>query len=442
VLNVLENEQLDALASHKASPAYGLHAAGVLITPDEYTAGCVPLMYVSSSQTMATQFYKDDVEALGLVKLDLIGSKTATAVKIACELAGVSPAEFPLNDKKTFAALRAGKVTGVFQLEGGTNARVTKQVKPRTVKDIIDIVTLGRPAVLDSGATDAYVSRRHGKSPTPPRHQIIVEETKDTYGVILYQEQALSVMKRLGLTVEEMEKARKAIKASNEYIGNARKVMKDLREKISAQAVQVGMTPADIEWLNGALDAYSGYGFNKAHSTSYGVMAYITAYLRANHPVAFWAGTLAAYESSTSEVWYGPPGRKVKIKQIVAYKKEAVEDGVTILPPHVNRSAAGFKAEPDLSAVRTGLLSIDQVGEKAATELVANAPYTDLADLAARVSARIVSGSKALGKGHSLPACGGVITALAKAGALDGLAPVPPPPPKKTRRKPQEEVLL
>jgi DNA polymerase-3 subunit alpha len=192
-----------------------------------------------------------------------------------------------------------------------------------------------------------------------------------------------------------------------------------------------------VEWLDEALDAYAGYGFNKAHATAYGVLAYVTAWYRANHPAAFWTGMLDAFADSDNEIWYGSYGMRAPTKVPVAYKLEAEKDGVQVLGPHVNRSKESWSAAADGSGIRTGLLAIKGVGMVASRELVAHAPYNDLADLAMRVSPRRVPGARALGQGHSPLACGGVIAALSHAGALQGLAPVPVlvPPPKKSSRK-------
>lgn len=429
---------LQALADAKAYSGYGVHPAGLMITPDEATAGAVPLQWVASSKTMVTAFGKDDVERMGLVKLDLLGLKTLTAVKTMCSIVGVELGAVPLADAKTFALMRKGDTVGIFQLEGGASTRGVRQLGPRRMADVIASMALFRPATLDSGATKAYIDRRSGDATIPVRHDWIMEETKDTYGVLLYQEQALNLMKRLGLTVAEMESARKAIKASNEHVHDARKVLTALRTKVATLARANGFSEIDIAWLDEGVDAYAGYGFNKAHATAYGVLAYITAWFRANHPVAFWAGMLDAYAESTQEIWYGKYGLRAPVRQPVAYRLEAEKDGVRILGVHVNRSKESWSAASDGSGIRAGLTSVKNVGTVAARELVANAPYADLADLAMRVSPRRVSGARALGQGHTPLACGGVIAALSHAGALSDLAPgavlVPVKPPRKSKK--------
>ena len=412
---------LTALASHKPYLGYGVHPAGLLITPDEESAACIPLQYVASSKTIVTAYGKKDVERMGRVKLDLLGLKTLTAFETATNLIGVGEYEIPFNDASTYSFLRSGDTVGLFQLEGGSSARGIRQLQPRKISDVIAAMALFRPATLKSGATDAYIARRHGEAKVPERHEIIMTETKDTYGVLLYQEQALNVLKALGMTVEEIEAARGAIKASNEGVGDALEVMRSIQARIVPLAKGVGMTPHDVAWLNDAMAAYAGYGFNKAHATAYGILAYQTAWLRRHYRVAFWTGMLDAYADATTKVWYGSRGQRRQVTQPEAYRMAAMADGVTMLGPHVNRSKVSWSASEDLTAIRAGMNSIKRVGTVAANELVSKAPYASLEDLAMRVVPRRVPGAKALGQGHSPASSGGVIEALHRAGALKGL---------------------
>lgn len=439
-LNPAAWDALSAVASHKPYLGYGVHAAGLLITPDEESAACIPLQYVASSKTMVTAYGKKDVERMGRVKLDLLGLKTLTAVHTALELIGVNEYEIPFTDASTYAFIRSGNTTGLFQLEGGSSARGVRQLGPRKISDVIAAMALFRPATLKSGATDAYIARRHGDQKVPERHEIIMAETRDTYGVLLYQEQALNVLKALGMTVEEIEAARGAIKASNEGVGDAREVMSRIQERLVPLARGVGMTPHDIAWLNDAMAAYAGYGFNKAHATAYGILAYQTAWLRRHHKVAFWTGMLDAYADSTTKTWYGNRGQRRQVTQPEAYRMAAMADGVTMLGPHVNRSKVSWSANEDLTAIRAGLNSIKGVGQVAAGELTAKAPFDSLEDLALRVVPRRVPGVNALGQGHTPMSCGGVIAALSHAGALKGLAevPIPQDKPKKARKAKKE----
>lgn len=406
VVSAQEIADLRAVADKAPYLNYGVHAAGLLIAPDAETAGVVPLQYVASSKTLVTAFDKDDIERLGLVKLDVLGLKTLTALRIMQDLTGIKYTDIPLNDKKVFQALGRGDTAGLFQLEGGASRNGVKRLKPTKITDVIAAMALFRPATMDSGATDEYINRRQKVAKVPQRHPIIEAETKDTYGVLLYQEQAIGVLRGVGLEPEEIEKARKAIKASNADVGGAREEMQKILKRVRELAKEKGMSIEDLAWLEKALEAYAGYGFNKAHATAYGVVAYITGWYSVHHPVAFWAAMLKSYTGA---------------KQETDYLKAARAAGIQIRQPHINRSKEGYTADLEQNAIRKGLLAIKGLGEKAAAELIAHAPYSSLDDLAKKVSAKRVTGAKALGMGHSPNSCGGVIQHLHNANALDGL---------------------
>ena len=416
-----EMMKLQALAAHKPFGAYGVHPAGLMITPDEATAACVPLMHSTAGKVMITQFEMDDIERLGLVKLDLLSGQTMTALKIALSATGVDETTIPFNDAATYTMLRNKQTTGLFQLEGRAFARGMRQLQPKKFTDLIAAMALFRPQAMGAGAVDKFIDRRNGKEAIPKRHRIIADETAETYGVVLYQEQVLNIMKKIGLTMEEIERARKAIKASNDKVASARQTLEELQGKITVKAGEAGMSPEDVAWLKEAVAASAEYGFNKAHSTSYAVIAYTTAYMRRHHPVEFWLGMLDAYSDSSDKTWYGVGAARSHMKKTEAYALAAQADGVTILPAHVNKSGHSWTLDSRLNAVRAGLTSIPMVADTAAAELVAHQPYANLDDLALRVSGKRVTGAKDLGQGHSPKSCGGVIAALDAANALSGL---------------------
>lgn len=396
--------KLKGIAQFEPLNSVGVHAAGLVIAPDEKALGQIPLQYVASSKTFVTAYDKDDVEAMGMVKLDLLGIKTLTALRNMITWTGIDTDRIPINDKATFAAMRRGDVVGAFQLDGGSSIRGIRQLKPTRISDVIAAMALFRPATMNSGATEDFIARRNKEAEVPQRHEIIMEETKETYGVILFQDQALNIMKRLGLSVEEIEKARKAIKASNADVGGAQSVMNDLITKIKERATD--LSSADVGFIEDALSAYAGYGFNKAHATSYGLMAYITTWFSVHFPVEFWTAMLDAYVGQEQESTYLAAARKA---------------GISIKAPHVNKSSTTFTADVPSKAIRKGLLSINGVGESAANEIFSNAPYTSLKDFADRVNARVVTGAKSLRSGHTPEACGGVVSILASTGALEGI---------------------
>jgi DNA polymerase III subunit alpha len=180
--------------------------------------------------------------------------------------------------------------------------------------------------------------------------------------------------------------------------------MDDLIGKIKERATDLSVE--DLDFIEDTLSAYAGYGFNKAHATSYGLLAYITTWFSVHHPVEFWTAMLDAYAGEPQEA---------------EYLKAARDAGITIRSPHINKSAVSFTADVPNKAIRKGLLSISGIGQKAAAEIAAHAPYTELSQFAERVNARVVTGAKALRSGHSPAACGGVVAILASTGALEGI---------------------
>jgi len=402
-----EWQALVSIASHTPYSNYGVHAGGILIIPDEHAGSGIPIQYVASSKTFVTAFDMNDIEPFGLVKLDVLGLKTMSAIKSMVDMIGIDMADIPLNDRRAYARIGSGQTAGMFQLEGWTFTKGCSRMKPKNIHEVIAAQALFRPAVMKSGATDEYLERRSKAKQVPIRHPLIMEATRDTYGTIIYQEQVINILKAIGMPIEEIERARKAIKASTEdQIAKAQKVMRDITTTMRAKGTAAGMDEHDLMFLDTALNAYAQYGFNKAHATAYGWLAYITAWFSVNHPVAYWSSLLNAYVGDKQESGYLSAARKA---------------GVKIRGPHVNLSKVGYVADLEKGAIRKGLTAIKGVGEKSATELVANQPYTSLVDIGARVNARRVSGAKALRDGHSPAACGGIVAALNEAGALYGL---------------------
>jgi len=406
----LEQAEWDALASiatHIPLNSYGVHPAGLLIIPDLQAASGIPIQYVASSKTFVTAFDMKDIDAFGLVKLDVLGLKTMSAIKTMTQLTGIDIWDIPLNDKAVFGRIGRGETAGMFQLEGWSFTKGSVRMKPRTIHEVIAAMALFRPATQKSGATDEYLDRRAKRTPVPALHPLISEHTKDTYGTIVYQEQPISILKAIGMPIEQIEAARKAIKASTEdQVSDAMVSMKAIMDDMFVLGRKAGLTQADLEFLQTALMGYASYGFNKAHATAYGTLAYVTAWFAVHHPVAYWVSLLNAYIGDKQEATYLAAARK---------------DGVKIRSPHVNLSDVHYTADIDKGIIRKGLMAVKGIGEKSASELITHQPYASLTDLGARVNARRVSGAKALRSGHSPASCGGVIAALAEADALHGL---------------------
>lgn len=406
-----EREQLEALASMRLLSGYGTHPAGWAIAPDKATLEQLPLVYQPNSKIFITAYDKDDVEDAGFVKLDMLGLKELTALRVACEAAGVDPDDFPLDDAAVYKRLASGDTEGVFQLRGKAVAPWLPRMKPTRFSDVIAAMALFRPQAMGPGAHTSFIARRKGTEPVPEHHADIVAETKATYGLLLYQEQTMGVLRRIGMDVDELDKMLKAIKASGKRsMESARATIEDKLPRVRELAGGRGWSEEDISWLVEALLASVEYGFNQGHATAYGLMAYHQAYLAVHHPLEFWLGALVSSTGSKKEV---------------EYLRAARNHGVRVLGPHVNRSGITYAIDRERGVIRKGLLSINGIGKTAAAELTSKAPFTSLADLGQRCIPRYVSGAKALALNRHPDEAGGVVAALLDAGALDELAMTP-----------------
>lgn len=400
--------ELQALSEKKAYKSYGTHAGGLVITSTrEGFERLVPTMLVASSDTTVTQYDMDDVEELGLLKEDILGQKSLRTLRYCTELLGHDPKDglgwIPLDDKKTFRAIRQQKVDGVFQLEGWTARKGCREMKPKNIKDIRDLMALYRPATMDSGLKDVYVRRRAGWEKPPERHPALMKAFKETYGVPVLQDQVIEVLRTIGFTPEDLTKLLKAVKASNENIGNAAQVIHGYTAMFSELATKAGFDEGDRKFTWEAVEGFAKYGFNKAHATTYGLRAYRMAYLRTHHPLEFFTAILRVFAGSPQERDY-----------ILA----AREAGQTMLKPDINISGPTWSIDRQRGAIRKGLVSVHGVGEKAANEIAANAPFKDIEDIIDRCDARAVNGGKNYSRDGSL---NGVLGKLRDAGVLKSL---------------------
>lgn len=383
-----DKEMLAKIANVGAYSAYGTHAAGLVVTTTESDfARLVPLMKVASSNTMVTQYEMADVEKLGLVKLDVLGLKTLSVLHRTMENLGRSVFDgldwIPLTDKKTFQAVSKGKTEGVFQLEGYTAKYGCRQLKPTTVKDIIAAMALFRPATMNSGATSSYISRKHKEEEVPVRHSIIDQNTKNTYGIMLYQEQVIGILRDLGMDADNLTAFLKAVKASNADVGNAAQVIAGYRARVDEMCQEAGFTDADKDWLWKQIEGFSAYGFNQAHATAYGITAYRCAYLAENHPLEFHAALLAVAAGTDKEA---------------NYVKASRDRGLRVMKADINYSGVTYGVDPKKRGIRKGLLALKGIGEKAAIEIVEQRPesgYETLEHFCKSVSHRKITGVKA-----------------------------------------------
>ncbi|MCX7703776.1 MAG: DNA polymerase III subunit alpha, partial [Planctomycetota bacterium] len=379
------SKKLEGLCRHAST-----HAAGVVISDRPLVEYC-PLYRVDGETT--TQYPMGALEAIGLMKMDLLGLITLDVIEWTKKSLGNDPVpqktdEF--TDKKTYALLQKGDTEGVFQLESEGMKSLLVRVKPTRFEDLIDILALFRPGPLGSGMVDSYVKNRKDRGRIEYVHPALKEILDSTYGVILYQEQVMQMANVLaGFSLTEADQLRKAMGKKKVEIAE------EYRERFIKGALQKGISYETAEKIYSQMAEFAHYGFNKSHSAAYAVLAYRTAYLKANFPRHFAAALLTSEENNTDKLY--------------KYIEDCRKNGIEILPPDINRSAPYFKVEGD--AIRYGLTAIKGVSNRTAEEIVSKREkggnYSSLFDLCERLDVRT----------HDKK----TFESLIKAGALDSL---------------------
>jgi len=334
--------RLEGLTRHAST-----HAAGVVIAPRPITE-FVPLhRQAGGKEDVTTQFSKDEIEALGLLKMDFLGLRTLTILHDALELIRHAGHEAPdlskisLEDKATLELFGRGETDGVFQFESGGMKDILRRLKPKRFEDLIVLNALYRPGPLDAGMIPEYIGRAHGKRESTvilPEAAPILEET---LGVIVYQEQVMLIAHKVaGFTLGQADTLRKVMakKQVDEMVRQKAAFLKGCAER------KVDLKKAEELFAN--IETFARYGFNKSHSAAYALVAFQTGYLKAHFPAAFMAATLSNWAENTDE--------------ILKYMNTCRENGITLLPPDVNTSEVGFTLEGE--AVRYGLSAIKNVG--------------------------------------------------------------------------------
>uniref|UniRef100_A0A7C4QR44 DNA polymerase III subunit alpha n=1 Tax=Schlesneria paludicola TaxID=360056 RepID=A0A7C4QR44_9PLAN len=382
--------QLEGLAR-----SAGTHAAGVVVSDrpiDEY----VPLQTIAGKTDVVTQWEGPTVEKAGMLKMDFLGLRNLTILDKAVKNVKrhrnieIHTADIPLDDPQTFELLQRGETKGIFQLESGGMRDLLTKMKPDKFADIIATSALYRPGPLEGGMVMTYVDVKHGRQPLPRVHPIMDEILDETYGVMVYQEQVMRILNRLGGI--ELSQSYQCIKAIS-------KKKLDTIAKYRAQfldgAKQRGLPESKASELFDMIEKFAGYGFNKSHSTAYGMVAYHTAYLKAHYPVEFMAALLSCELGETDK--------------LIEHLDDCRRMSIQVLPPDVNRSEVEFAVVGDKIAF--GLGAIKGVGEGAMAALVAErqtrGPFQSLFDLAERLDPKVVTRS--------------VLELLVKAGACDSL---------------------
>jgi DNA polymerase III subunit alpha len=373
----------------------GTHAAGVVVA-DQPLVNYIPLQTITGKDDVITQWDGPRVELAGLMKMDFLGLRNLTildkAVRNVKKHRGIDidPVKLPLDDRQTFELLQRGETKGIFQLESGGMRDLLTKMKPDSFNDIIATSALYRPGPLEGGMVMTYVNVKHGAQPIPKVHPIVDEILLETYGVMVYQEQVMRILNRVGGI--ELSSAYRCIKAiSKKKLATIAKY----REEFLAGSKIAALNADKAVELFGMIEKFAGYGFNKSHSTAYGAIAYQTAYLKAHFPGEFMASLLSCgMESSDRIAEHVDDARRMKIK---------------VLPPDVNQSDVEFSVVGDDLAF--GLGAVKGVGGAAVAAIVqerqANGPFISIFDLAERVDAKVLSK--------------GTLELLIKAGALDSL---------------------
>jgi DNA polymerase-3 subunit alpha len=362
----------------------GTHAGGVVIAPTPLT-DFTALYCEAGGASVVTQFDKDDVEQVGLVKFDFLGLRTLTIIDWAVKLintkrlaAGEAPldlARLPLDDPETFKLLRSGRTTAIFQLESRGITDLVRKLQPDRFDDIVALVALFRPGPLQSGMVDDFIARKHGRSAgtIDYLHPSLAEILKPTYGVILYQEQVMQIAQTLaGYSLGGADLLRRAMgKKKPEEMATQRSVFVD-------GAIARGVPAARAGYIFDLIEKFAGYGFNKSHSVAYALLAYQTAWLKAHYPEAFMAAVLSCDMEHTDKV--------------VSFIDECAGIGIEVLPPDVNQSSFAFTVAGP-GTIRYGLGAIKGVGEGAVEAFVGErergGEFRDLVDLCRRVDLKL-----------------------------------------------------
>lgn len=386
----------------------GMHAGGVLIAPGKLTDFCPLYCQPGHTDIAISQYDKDDVEAIGLVKFDFLGLRNLTILDWAVRFVrqfNTGKQDFDLmtlalDDANTYKLLSEANTTAIFQLESRGMKELLKKLKPNTFEDVIAVLALFRPGPLGSGMVDDFVNRKHGRAKAEYFHPDLEPVLKSTYGVIVYQEQVMLISQIIGgYTLGSADLLRRAMgKKKAEEMAQQRTIFEEGARK---KGYEAGLAVT----LFNLMEKFAEYGFNKSHTAAYALIAYQTAWLKTHHPAEFMAATLSSDMDDTDKV------------QI--FYADTLANKVTVLPPDINYSCFRFEPVQDEyvlkglppRTIRYGLGAIKGTGESAVSEIAraraTGGPFKDLFDFCYRIDRHIVNRR--------------AMDALIKAGAFDAL---------------------
>ncbi|KKU86254.1 MAG: DNA polymerase III subunit alpha [Candidatus Ryanbacteria bacterium RIFCSPLOWO2_02_FULL_47_14] len=389
-------EKLEGVVRHAST-----HACAVVITKEPLVT-YVPLQRATErdgkSESLVTQFEMHAIEDLGLLKIDFLGLSNLSiieeTVKRIKKLHGkdIDIDTLEVDDPKVYKTLAIGKTIGVFQLEGTGMTRYLKELKPTNFEDIIAIISLYRPGALDAGTIPHYIARKNGREEVTYLHSKLEPVLKNTYGIMIYQEQLMQAAQALaGFTMPQADTLRKAVGKK------IRKLLTEQKEKLISGIIKNTGSERVAQEFWKLVEPFGRYGFNRSHAAGYATIAYQTAWLKTYYPTEFMTSLLNAEEKN--------------IERMTFLLGEAATENITILPPDVNESRARFAVSSE-KTIRFGLAAIKNVGINIVRALVEerdkNGPYTSLANLLERVSVKDLNKKS--------------IEALARSGAFDQLA--------------------
>ncbi|MHB1132057.1 MAG: DNA polymerase III subunit alpha [Chloroflexota bacterium] len=385
-------KRLEGVARHSS-----VHAAGVIISPDPIYEH-VPLQRAAKSEEYVAQYTMNTVAKIGLLKMDFLGLANLTIIGRTLDwirqTRGVSldMATIPREDARTFESLGQGNTTGVFQLEGTMMRRYVKELKPTSIGDLAAMVALYRPGPM--AHIPKFIASKQGREPILYPHPLLVPILQDTYGVIVFQEQVLQIVRAVaGFSLGQADIFRKVMSKKK------REEMAKQRENFLVGARKNGIDEETAGKIFDLIEPFAGYAFNRAHASCYAWVAYETAYLKANYPVEYMVAILSSYSGDTDRV--------------AVAVAEARRLGIAVLPPDINKSEAGFTIEssPEGQAIRFGLAAIKNVSSTAIENIAAvrreGGAFRGVDDFCHRVDLKTINKR--------------VLESLAKTGALDAL---------------------
>ncbi|HKK82725.1 MAG TPA: DNA polymerase III subunit alpha, partial [Atribacterota bacterium] len=368
------SSKLEGLSRHAST-----HAAGVVLSRESLT-NFVPLQLTSDGE-VSTQYAAEDLESLGLLKMDFLGLRTLSVINNTLRIIrntrgeNININDIPLDDDEVYKLLSRGDCCGLFQLESSGMIDLVKRLEPRKIEDITALLALFRPGPLGSGMINDFIDRKKGKIEIKYLHPSLEPILRDTYGVIVYQEQVMQVASQLaGFSLGQADILRKAMGKKE------KEVMKKQQQLFIKGAVKNNIDKQTANEIYDLIAYFAGYGFNKSHSVSYAFISYQTAYLKAHYPVEYMAALLTSIMQNTDKV--------------VKYIKECQNINLKILPPDINESLIDFTVV-DRGKIRFGLAAVKNVGKGAIENIIQerteNGPFISLFDFCKRVDLKTMN---------------------------------------------------